>query len=80
MSTDICKRIHVNGCARTNDRTVLVCVIMGHLVLALWEGGKSPFPLCLPVAAAEIFAFLFYTAHILLNLWTFGIKQYRWAR
>lgn len=55
-------------------------VMLGHLTLALWEGGKSPFPLDLPVAAAELFAFLFYTAYVMINLWTFGIKQYRWAR
>lgn len=66
--------------ACTNDRTALVWVILGHLTLALWEGGKSPFPLDLPVAAAELFAFIFYTAYVMINLWTFGIKQYRWAR
>lgn len=72
--------VHIYASYDTNDRMVLVCVILGHLILALWEGGKSPFPLHLPVAAAELVAFLFYTTHVLLNLWTFGVKQYRWVR
>ncbi|CAM9588976.1 unnamed protein product [Ectocarpus sp. 4 AP-2014] len=47
------------------------------MVLALWEGGMSPFPLHPAVAATEVFCSLCYAAHVLLNLWTFGVKQYR---
>ncbi|CBN80110.1 K+ transporter, Kef-type [Ectocarpus siliculosus] len=47
------------------------------MVLALWEGGMSPFPLHPAVAATEVFFSLCYAAHIFLNLWTFGVKQYR---
>lgn len=56
---------------------MLVCIILGHLVLALWEGGASPFPLNPAVAATEVFVSFCYAAHILLNIWTFGVKQYR---
>lgn len=56
---------------------ILVCIILGHLALALWEGGMYPFPLSPAVAAAEAFVSICYVAHVLLNLWTFGVKQYR---
>lgn len=56
---------------------ILVGIILGHMVLALWEGGMSPFPLHPAVAATEVFFSLCYATHILLNLWTFGVKQYR---
>eukprot|EP00752_Nemacystus_decipiens_P018420 g16518.t1 len=67
----------VNPLAYPLYSPVLVCIILGHLALALWEGGISPFPLHPAVAAAEACVALFYAAHILLNLWTFGVKQYR---
>lgn len=56
---------------------ILVCIILGHLALALCEGGMSPFPLHPAVAATEACVAFCYAAHILLNLWTFGVKQYR---
>ncbi|CAM9781465.1 unnamed protein product [Pylaiella littoralis] len=56
---------------------ILIGIILGHLVLAMWEGGVHPFPLHPAVAAAEVFACFCYATHILLHLWTFGVKQYR---
>lgn len=65
------------GISAHGTSPILVCIILGHLALALWEGGMSPFPLHPAVAAAEACVALCYAAHILLNLWTFGVKQYR---
>eukprot|EP00903_Cladosiphon_okamuranus_P010280 g9732.t2 len=67
----------VNPLAYPLYSPILMCIILGHLALALWEGGMSPFPLHPAVAASEACVALFYAAHILLNLWTFGVKQYR---
>ncbi|CAM9975211.1 unnamed protein product, partial [Ectocarpus sp. 12 AP-2014] len=67
----------VNPLSYTLYSPILVGIILGHMVLALWEGGMSPFPLHPAVAATEVFFSLCYAAHILLNLWTFGVKQYR---
>lgn len=57
----------------------MICVILGHLALALWEGGPHPLPLKPSVAILEATIFVFYTADVLLNFWTFGAKQLRCA-
>lgn len=62
---------------RLTRRRALVCVIVLHLALALWEGGKEPFPLPPLVATAEVVVFVCYVAHILLNMWRFGVRQFR---
>ncbi|CAM9717141.1 unnamed protein product [Scytosiphon promiscuus] len=67
----------VNPLSYTMYSPILVFIILGHLALALWEGGMDPFPMHSAVAAGEALFALCYAAHIFLNLWTFGVKQYR---
>ncbi|CAM9186534.1 unnamed protein product [Choristocarpus tenellus] len=53
----------------------IVSVVLAHMSLAFWEGADSPMSAW--VLAAEAFVTVVYVSHILLNLSTFGLGQFR---